>query len=93
MEYGPAAFDEDNLRMVRVMEDVTEAAQTNNNNLMVEGLSAPILAKNDLTTSSLKAKLENTLQNAKMLAETLKEQIKEVSAREAMLKEAIVNGR
>lgn len=93
MEYGPAAFDEDSLRMVRVMEDVTEAAQTNNNNLMVEGLSAPILAKNDLTTSSLKAKLENTLQNAKMLAETLKEQIKEVSAREAMLKEAIVNGR
>ncbi|XP_075983455.1 uncharacterized protein LOC142981427 [Anticarsia gemmatalis] len=62
---------------------------------------SPILPKeitfrspgNELSTASLKMKLEETLQNAKTLAESLKTQITELVNREKSLKEAVVNGR
>lgn len=45
------------------------------------------------STVGLKVKLEYTLENAKTLAETLKAQILELSAKETKLKDAITNGR
>lgn len=45
------------------------------------------------STVGLKVKLEYTLGNAKMLAETLRAQILELSAKETKLKEAITKGR
>ncbi|XP_060806728.1 uncharacterized protein LOC106135234 [Amyelois transitella] len=47
----------------------------------------------DLSVTSLKLKLENTLQTAKRLTETLKMQINALTAQEIELKEAITNGR
>lgn len=48
---------------------------------------------NELSTANLKTKLDETLQNAKKLAESLRVQIMELISREALLKEAIANGR
>lgn len=49
--------------------------------------------KKELSPESLKLRLEDTLQSAKLLSESLKFQIYELTSRESLLKEAIVNGR
>ncbi|KAJ8711365.1 hypothetical protein PYW07_008607 [Mythimna separata] len=48
---------------------------------------------NQMSAVNLKIKLDQTLRTAKMLADTLKVQIRELIARETMLKEAITDGR
>lgn len=47
----------------------------------------------DISAASLKSKLENSLQTAKLLTETLKMQINALTLKEVELKEAIANGR
>lgn len=48
---------------------------------------------NEMSAINLKIKLDQTIRNAKVLAETLKLQIRDLIVRETMLKEAIANGR
>ncbi|CAG9791373.1 unnamed protein product [Diatraea saccharalis] len=50
-------------------------------------------SKNDVPTVDLKQQLENTLQNARILSESIKLQINEISTRESLLKDSIANGR
>lgn len=52
-----------------------------------------IRENNEISTDALKTKLENTIRNSKILAETLKTQIDVITARENALKDAIANGR
>ncbi|XP_028172962.1 uncharacterized protein LOC114361932 [Ostrinia furnacalis] len=87
-DYGGVLFDDETLHMVQV-EESTEHLQSQ----MMKKYVTSNPTNTELTTSSLKIKLENTLMNARKLADTLKAQIKEVSEREEMLKDAIVNGR
>ncbi|CAG4933285.1 unnamed protein product [Colias eurytheme] len=47
----------------------------------------------DYSMNTLKFRLESTIQSAKELADTLKRQIKEIEAKERLLKEAIVHGK
>ncbi|XP_037292596.1 uncharacterized protein LOC115450939 isoform X2 [Manduca sexta] len=82
---GLKMFNDEELRMVPVT-DSYEAPTSKNNDFIYR-------ADDDAINASLRNKLENTLQNAKILANTLQEQIVAVSVWENLLKEAIVNGR
>lgn len=71
------------MRMVQVSQDSPEAPKE----------AVYRSTNNDLSTVNLKIKLEETLRTAKVLAESLKVQILELTARETLLKDAITNGR
>ncbi|KAL0818207.1 hypothetical protein ABMA28_008712 [Loxostege sticticalis] len=86
-DYGGALFDYENMHMAQQVVESTERFQ----NQQRQYTANP--TKNEWNAATLKIKLENTLSNARMLAETLKAQIRDVSERENKLKDAIVNGR
>ncbi|CAH0402806.1 unnamed protein product [Chilo suppressalis] len=75
------AFEDETLK---VTQDSTESTPIK----VVKSYS-----RNDMPTVDLKVQLENTLQSATILTESLKLQIDEISTRESILKDAIVNGR
>ncbi|XP_052751759.1 uncharacterized protein LOC128200908 [Galleria mellonella] len=86
-EFDLEVLNNENLRMIPV-QDFTEQYlnQIMKNDILYR-------SKSQISTTYLKMKLEDTLQNAKILADTLKLQINALTAREKVLKEAIVNGR
>ncbi|XP_053617192.1 uncharacterized protein LOC128679163 [Plodia interpunctella] len=80
VNYDAGIFDEETERVTNIYEPESlnmEASQPNY----------------DISAASLKSKLENSLQTAKLLTETLKMQINALTLKEVELKEAIANGR
>ncbi|CAG5044418.1 unnamed protein product [Parnassius apollo] len=92
-------FNKEKLKLLPTVPETSEPSEPNStadvqrNNLLLRFTPNDTLTSGIVPTSSLKSKLETTLQNAKQLAAILKSHIITVQEREKTLKEAIVNGK
>ncbi|CAK1590421.1 unnamed protein product [Parnassius mnemosyne] len=92
-------FNNEKLKIIPPVPGTSEPSEPSStvdvpkNNLLLRFTPNETLTSGVMPTSSLKSKLETTLQNAKELAAILKSHIITVQEREKTLKEAIVNGK